>query len=89
MPSTRDFALEIGINLNTVARVYKDLEASGLVFTKRGLGTYITEDNGKIDSIRKDMAENIIRDFLTGMKNIGFSNDDIKNIIGEELKKEV
>ena len=89
MPSTRDFALEIGINLNTVARVYKDLEASGLVFTKRGLGTYITEDNEKIDSIRKDMAENIIRDFLTGMKNIGFSNDDIKNIIGEELKKEV
>ena len=42
MPSSRDYSNELGINFNTVARVYRELESEEIVFTKRGLGTFIT-----------------------------------------------
>lgn len=77
MPSTRDFANEIGLNLNTVARVYKELEAEGIVFTKRGLGTFVTESDEKITSIRSEMAKELLSTFIIGMKNIGYEKEEI------------
>jgi GntR family transcriptional regulator len=47
LPTVRDLASELRINPNTVAKAYQELERSGLVATKRGLGTFILEHSGK------------------------------------------
>lgn len=86
MPSTRDFAIEIGLNLNTVARVYKELENEGVVFTKRGLGTYVTESEEKVCSIRYDMAKELLLNFISGMRNIGYEDEEIVNMLRESIK---
>lgn len=41
LPSVRELALELLVNPNTVARVYRDLELEGLLETRRGQGTFI------------------------------------------------
>jgi len=41
LPSVRDLSAELKINLLTVAKVYQLLEGSGLVETRRGLGTFV------------------------------------------------
>ena len=41
LPSVRDLAADLGINLLTVAKVYQLLEGDGLVETRRGLGTFV------------------------------------------------
>ena len=86
MPSTRDFANEIGLNLNTVARVYKELEVENIVFTKRGLGTFVTESEDKIKSIRNEMAKELLFNFITGMKGIGYKKDEIVVILNENIE---
>jgi DNA-binding transcriptional regulator YhcF (GntR family) len=86
MPSTRDFAMEICLNLNTVARVYKELENEGVVFTKRGLGTFVTESEEKVCSIRYDMARELLLNFISGMKNIGYEDEEIINMLRESIK---
>lgn len=43
MPTTRSLAVQLGINVNTVARVYRDLQASGHLRLKRGVGTFVAE----------------------------------------------
>ncbi len=86
MPSTRDFAIEIGLNLNTVARVYKELENEGIVFTKRGLGTFVTESEEKVYSIRYDMAKELLLNFITGMRNIGYKDEEIINMLKESIQ---
>ena len=43
MPTTRGLAVELGINVNTVARVYRDLQASGHLLLKRGVGTFVAD----------------------------------------------
>lgn len=42
LPTVRQLAGDLGINLNTVARAYRGLESAGLVVTARGRGTRVT-----------------------------------------------
>ncbi len=42
--SVREMAAQLLVNPNTVAKVYRDLEREGLLSTRRGQGTYISDD---------------------------------------------
>jgi GntR family transcriptional regulator len=42
LPPIRTLAEQLGINPNTVARAYRDLELAGLVAKRRTAGTYIS-----------------------------------------------
>ena len=53
LPSGRDLAVKYKINPNTASRVYQELEMKGLCFTKRGMGTFVTEDEKIKDGKRK------------------------------------
>lgn len=88
MPSSRDFANELGINFNTVARVYKEMEMEEILFTKRGLGTFITENPEKIDRLRYEMAEKLIKMFTSGMHQIGYTKKDMIKFIEEDNSME-
>jgi GntR family transcriptional regulator len=41
LPTVRQLAVELRINANTVAKVYAELERTGMVETRRGVGTFI------------------------------------------------
>jgi len=43
LPAVRKLAAELVINPNTVARAYTRLEQAGLVTTKTGSGTYVSD----------------------------------------------
>ena len=84
MPSSREYSNELGINFNTVARVYKELEMEEIVFTKRGLGTFITESDKQIEELRYTMAKNRITLFIEGMKQLGYTKKDMIKFIEME-----
>ena len=42
LPTVRQMAVELRVNANTVARVYSELERSGVIETKRGVGSFIS-----------------------------------------------
>ena len=44
LPTIRSLADEVGLAVNTVARAYRELEAAGLVLTRRRLGTVVSPD---------------------------------------------
>lgn len=41
LPSVRQMAVQLRLNPNTVAQAYKELEREGLVYVRRGFGTYV------------------------------------------------
>jgi DNA-binding transcriptional regulator YhcF (GntR family) len=53
IPSIRDLAIELEVNLNTVNRSYERLQQEGIIYNKRGIGYFISPDAfQKIKSIK-------------------------------------
>ncbi len=75
IPSVRDLAKEMGVNPNTVARAYLELEREGFVFTKRGQGTYVTQDFARIEQERERLAESARQRFLKEIESLGLNED--------------
>ena len=44
IPSVREYGAQIGVNPNTVMRVYEKLTADGIIYNKRGIGYFISAD---------------------------------------------
>lgn len=43
LPTVRQLAVDLRLNANTVARVYSELEKAGVLETRRGVGTFVSE----------------------------------------------
>ena len=48
LPPIRVLAAQLGINPNTVARAYRELEQDGLVTTRRTAGTYVSGTGSRL-----------------------------------------
>jgi len=81
LPSSRELAYRYSINPNTANRIYKELEAEQLCFTRRGLGTYITEDKEKIHLVQKEMAQEVVENFIKGMNQLAINKEEAINLI--------
>lgn len=44
IPSVREYGAEIGVNPNTVMRVYEKLTAEEIIYNKRGIGYFVSAD---------------------------------------------
>lgn len=84
LPGGRDLALTYGINPNTAARVYQELEKTGLCVTRRGMGTYVTEDTQLISSFRRMTAQQAIRQCLSTLDTLGISREEAIQMMIEE-----
>jgi len=87
MPSVRELATEIKVNPNTIQRSYQELEREELVYTQRGMGTYVTEDLKLINKLKKTLADDILNKFVKDMQSIGLDTQDIIEML-EDIKKE-
>lgn len=88
LSSVRELSTEIKTNPNTVQRAYQELEREDLVFTQRGMGTFVTEDEDVILELKANMATNMVKSFLTDMKSIGFKEREIINLMEKNMKEE-
>ena len=84
LPGGRELALQYGINPNTAARVYQELEREGLCETKRGLGTFVTAEKERIALCRTEMAKNAVTRFLQDMETLGISREEAARMILKE-----
>ena len=83
LASVRELSTELTVNPNTIQRSYQELERENLVFTQRGMGTFVTEDKNIIDELKNNMAASIVGEFLKNMKSLGFSEKEIIDLINK------
>jgi GntR family transcriptional regulator len=83
--SVRELASELQINPNTVQRTFQELEREEIVETRRGMGRYVTSEEDKIMTIKKEMAQDVLDRFIRGMQELGFEGDDILAAVAENI----
>jgi GntR family transcriptional regulator len=84
--SVRELAAELQINPNTVQRTFQELEREEIVETRRGMGRYVTSEEDKIMTIKKEMAKDVLDRFIRGMKELGFEGEDILAVVAESIR---
>lgn len=83
MPSSRDLAVEYKVNQNTAARIYREMEMQGYCFTRRGIGTFVSEEENMFQDLKKEMASELLKNFMHEMKGLGYKKDDIIDQIAD------
>ena len=87
--SVRELAAEIEVNANTVARTYEYLQQSGVIYTKRGLGYFVSPDaKEKIVAMRRDQLMQGEMDYFLGqLKAVGITPAELQQMYQEFLDK--
>ncbi|MBO7136206.1 MAG: GntR family transcriptional regulator [Spirochaetaceae bacterium] len=84
----RDLALEAGVNPNTMQKALAELERLELVRTERTSGRFITDNNGQIEKMRKEVADAEIKSFIQRMEKLGYDKKSLFELIEKALKQE-
>ncbi len=88
LPTIRELAADIRVNLNTVARAYFELDREGVISTQRGKGTFVSGvlDKDQIERKRQRLLHSIIETALEEARRLGYSPTEIKKAFQEEMK---
>jgi DNA-binding transcriptional regulator YhcF (GntR family) len=81
IPSVREVAVEIEVNPNTVMRTFTYLQEKGIIFNKRGIGYFVSEDGfEKTKVLRKEnFVTNELPRFFKALELLNLSLTDINN----------
>lgn len=81
IPSRRELAGEMRVNLNTVQKSYAYMEEIGLITTEKNRYSVITKDTDKIEELKNNYIKEPLIIFLKTMKSINISKDSILELI--------
>ncbi|MCK4772084.1 MAG: GntR family transcriptional regulator [Candidatus Latescibacteria bacterium] len=86
VPSVREVAEMLTVNPNTVAKAYQLLEREGIVATRKGVGTFVTDGDISIteQERRKVVSEKFDR-ALVEAEHLRLARDEIEELFGERL----
>lgn len=90
LPSCRDFAMQLGINPNTVQRAYSELETQGIIYTIPKKGVYVKPVNeGALLKTVTDASQSTeAYQAVKRLKEAGISRDELIKIIDEVFKND-
>jgi GntR family transcriptional regulator len=86
LPTIRDLAQELLLNPNTVARAYRELESEGFIYTRRGKGSFVTDNSAAIvQNEREAFLNKILDKALEEARSFGLTYEEIKKMFDERL----
>lgn len=88
LPSVRDLAQEAAVNPNTMQKTLSELERSGLIYSQRTSGRFITEDKELIHQMKKELAAAEVSAFVAHMKQLGITPEEIRQLLAETIEEE-
>lgn len=89
LPSVREMAIRTGVNPNTIQRTYSELERMKIVETRRGQGTFITDNDDVLDGMKRNMQNEIVDVFISNLKELGMSEHEmVEHLISYLQRKE-
>ncbi len=79
LPSVRDYAAEVEVNVNTVARSFEWLQNQDVVVTRRGLGNFVNEGARQIvlELRKREFFNEQVPEFFRTMKTLGVTLNEI------------
>ena len=84
LPSVRALAREVGVNPNTVAKAYQQLEQQGIIYTVSGRGSFVSPDVLSLQSLRQAALQEVL-DAVDKALSRGVSPQHLLDAIRQQL----
>jgi DNA-binding transcriptional regulator YhcF (GntR family) len=84
LPPVRQLAADLGVNLNTIARAYRELEREGLVSTGPGRGTFVAGDRDRAP-VERARLESRLRDVVADARLAGYGPAALRALLSDAL----
>ena len=82
LPSVRSLAIELSINANTIQRAYSELERKGFIYSIKGRGSFVRQDNSLAEKQKaKTLAE--LCGQLKQCKEIGITQPEVIKCVNQ------
>jgi DNA-binding transcriptional regulator YhcF (GntR family) len=87
LPPLRQLASDLGLAVNTVARAYRELEAVGMVSSRRGGGTRVTHTAPDVsDAERHRLLQQQAAKFVQQARLLGIPDEQITRAVAGALQ---
>ncbi|MCD7796561.1 MAG: GntR family transcriptional regulator [Clostridiales bacterium] len=80
LPSIRNLASELNINVNTIKRAFAELDKDGVTYSAPGRGIFVSSNPIGNEKVKKSALEDIKTVVISG-KARGVTEDDLNELI--------
>lgn len=82
LPSVRQMALDLAINPNTIQRAYGELERTGYIYSVKGRGNFV-RDEEDLQKLRREKMHDVLKAALEDCRRAGMTKEELL----EEFRK--
>lgn len=86
LPSVRNLAMELSINPNTIQRAYAELERQGFIYSVKGKGSFIADNNHLIQCKKDEILADILK-ITKEAKDIGITKEQLISKVKEGFEE--
>jgi GntR family transcriptional regulator len=88
LPSVRELAAELVINPRTVSQAYQELERDGVIYVRRGQGTFVSPSVRRSAGERRSLTTAVAKRALLDARRNGVGAEDLVTMIQKLAAKE-
>ncbi|MEA2490462.1 MAG: hypothetical protein QOH21_2254 [Acidobacteriota bacterium] len=88
LPSVRELAGELVVNPRTVSQAYQELEREGVIYVRRGQGTFVSPNARRGAGERRSLAMAVAKRALLEARRNGVKADELVAMIQKLAAKE-
>jgi len=88
LPTVRALAISLEVNANTVAKAYTEMERTGILETRQGVGTFVKKSEEVLDEQERiKKLRSIASSFVDEAVWFGYSRDEIVSMVKKLVSK--
>jgi GntR family transcriptional regulator len=86
LPTVRQLAVDLSVNLNTIAKAYREMEIRGIVQTQQGTGTFVAARAGAKTRERRKALQDLVDRFIANGEALGVTLEELVEALVERAE---
>ncbi len=89
LPTIRELAVELTINLHTVAHAYAELEREGFLTIQRGRGTFISDvdHQEQLGDLRESKLQALVESLVAEAMSLGYGVEELQQAMVKHVEQ--